>query len=164
MFENTIKLALSNFGLVMFALAIIASFLQWALDHKTNTYEIFFRWIAFLALGLTGIYAFIIHAFFPELGASTIGWANSPFQFEVAVANLGFGILAIFSFRATYGFRLATVLGNTCWLWGDAIGHIYQMITQHNFTLGNAGSWFWLDIIIPLALIICLIKLKPRSN
>ena len=36
------------------------------------------------------------------------------------------------------GFRLATVLGITVWFWGDAAGHIYQMVAKDDFSPGNA--------------------------
>ena len=162
MFASIIQWVFANFGLALFIAALVISMIQWSTHHRISSYEIFFRWIVLMPLGCTAIYAFIMHAFYPDFTAQTIGWANSPFQFEVAMANLGFGVIAILSFWASYGFRLATVIGNACWLWGDAVGHIYQMYSQHNFTTGNAGSWFWMDLIVPLVLIICLSKLKTR--
>jgi hypothetical protein len=33
---------------------------------------------------------------------------------------------------------------------GAAAGHIYQMVTEHNFAPGNAGIIFYMDILIPL--------------
>jgi hypothetical protein len=160
MFANPIGLLLSNFSLAMLILACVFSMIQWATHQKMSTYEILYSWVVLLCVGLSGLYGFIMHAFFPDMAAAAIGWQNSPFQFEVAMANLGFGILGILSFRASYGFRLATVVGNVCWLWGDASGHIYQMVKYHNFTSGNAGSWFWADMIVPLILLFCIIKIK----
>lgn len=159
-----IALVMSNFGLAMLILAIIFTILHLPFGfRKLGYYEILFRWVALFALGFTGIYTFVMHAFFPLISAATIGWANSPFQFEVAMADLALGILGIISFKASYGFRLATVITSMCMLWGDAGGHIYQMLTNHNFSVGNAGSWFWLDILVPLILFICIMKLK-RTN
>lgn len=80
-------------------------------------------------------------------------------KFEVATANLVFGVMAVLAFRANYGFRMANVISNVCWLWGDALGHIRQIITMHNFAIGNAGSWFWVDILLPLILTILIKKL-----
>ena len=31
-----------------------------------------------------------------------------------------------------------------------AAGHVYQMITAHNFAPGNAGIIFWSDVLLPL--------------
>ena len=39
-----------------------------------------------------GLWAFIGHVFFAEQAAASIGWANTPFQYEVGVANLGLGL------------------------------------------------------------------------
>jgi len=158
-----ISLVLANFGVAMLILAGIFILFHRLFSRRTSQYEIIYRWIAFFAVGFTGLYTFILHAFAPDFTAWTIGWPNSPFQFEVAVADLAFGLLAILSFCASYGFRLATVIGVTCWLWGDALGHIYQMVVNNNYTFGNAGSWFWLDILLPIILIICIVKLRPGA-
>jgi len=162
MFESITTFTLANFGLIMLVLALILGAMQWATQQRLPSPEIFYRWVALLPVGLTSIYGFIMHAFFPDYTAGVIGWANSPFQFEVAIANLSIGVIALISNRANYDFRLATVIACTCWFWGDACGHIYQMVAHHNFAPGNAGSWFYLDIIIPIILIACITKLKPR--
>lgn len=163
MISKGISLFFGNLGFILFIIAILIATTSWTVQKikgNGDAADIFFKWVALLPLGITGIYTFLMHGFFPEYTAATIGWPNSPFQYEVAIADLAFGLLGILSFRANYGFRLATVIGSTCWLWGDAIGHIYQMIFHQNFTIGNAGSWFWMDIIIPLVLILCIIKHK----
>jgi len=157
-----IQFALSNFGLSMFALAILFILIHLSLRLKHVSYaEIVYRWMALFALGLTGIYAFIMHVFFSDISAAAIGWATSPFQFEVGMADLAVGLLGVLSFRSHYSFRVATVIAAICILWGDAVGHIYQMIMFQNFNPGNAGSWFALDVIVPAILLLCIIKLKP---
>lgn len=160
---NSIAWILSHFSLVLLIAGVFCAFAQKILqgDRSPSLLELLYRWIAFLGLGINGCYTFVMHGFFPDFTAATIGWQNSPFQYEVAIANLALGLLGLLSFYAGFGFRLAALLGNTCWLWGDAFDHIYQMIAQHNFTLGNAGSWFWMDICIPIVLWICLIIIKP---
>jgi hypothetical protein len=162
MLTTFVSTLLSHFSLTLFLLALLLTVIQWSTHQRLSSYEILFRWTTLLPLGLAGLYGFIMHGFFPDLAAHTIGWSNSPFQFEVAIANLGFGLIGVLAYQASAGFRLATVIANTCWLWGDASGHIYQMITKHNFTSGNAGSWFWMDLIIPMVLMLCLAKLKTR--
>lgn len=162
---NWISLVLSNFDLAMFIVAIFFMLLNRLLTRgRVPGAEIVYRWTAFFAVGVTGIYAFIMHAFFQEITAGAIGWTPSPFEFEVAIANLAFGIMAILSFNASYPFRLATVIGVTIWLWGDSTGHLYQLVKNQNYTMGNVGSWFWMDIYIPLLLIICIVKLKPKKK
>ena len=79
-----------------------------------------------------------------------IGWANSPFQTEVGFASLGFSIVGFLAFRGDRGLRKAAVIGPSIFLLGAAGGHIYQMITAHNFAPGNAGVIFWTDIFLPV--------------
>lgn len=155
---------LQNFSLVMFILAAIFMLIHRIAIGRISEAEIIYRWVALFALGFTCIYAFIMHAFFGEMAASIVGWQPSPFQFEVAMADLAIGVLGVLSFNASFSFRLATVIAATICLWGDAAGHVYQMIQAQNFTIGNAGSWFWMDIIIPLVLIISLIKMKKSRT
>jgi hypothetical protein len=156
--EQVIRYFLGNLGLMMFILALLIIIAQYQFSTLLLA-ELTFRWIALLPLGITGLYTFVMHAFFGNFTAATIGWANSPFQYEVAMANLAVGLIGILAFKASLGFRKAVTIAAICWLWGDGTGHIYQMITTHNFTAGNAGSWFWLDILVPLTLLICLLKL-----
>lgn len=157
-----------NFGLIMLLLSIIIALIDWPIQriyyHQKNGYEVFFRWISFIGLGITGFYSAIMHIFLPHLASSTIGWTNSPFQYEVGIANLAFAVLATLSFNAPFNFRFAMVVGYTIWFWGDALGHIYQMITNHNFASGNAGSWFWIDVIIPFVLVFLISKLKRQES
>jgi hypothetical protein len=158
--------ALSNFDLTMLLCALFFIVFHIILRFKfkyVSVYEIVFRWVILFSLGFTSIYTFVMHAFFPNMAAVVIGWASSPFQFEVAMADLSLGVLGILSFRASYGFRLATVIASMCFLWGDAIGHVKEMIVSNNFNPGNAGSWFWLDMFIPLILLICISRLKPKK-
>ncbi|KTC66262.1 Uncharacterised protein (plasmid) [Legionella adelaidensis] len=157
-----IGLFFANLGLVLFICSLLFILIHRIINKRLLFSEIAYRWISLMPLGLTAIYAFIMHAFFPVFTAATIGWQDSPFQFEVAMANLAIGVIAILSFKASFDFRLATVIASTCWLWGDAVGHIYQMIVHQNFTIGNAGSWFWMDILVPLLLIISLFRLRVQ--
>ncbi|OGT56554.1 MAG: hypothetical protein A3F14_03785 [Gammaproteobacteria bacterium RIFCSPHIGHO2_12_FULL_43_28] len=164
MLADWIQLLLTNFGCTMFFLAILFMFIhRFIVRAKVSEFEIVYRWLALFAVGFTGIYTAYFHIVMPEVAAATIGWQPSPFQFEVGIADFTIGVLAILSFNASFGFRLATVIGVTCWLWGDALGHINQMIKFGNFAPGNAGSWFWMDVLMPLVLLICIAKLKRSA-
>ncbi len=160
MLKDIIAGIFANFGLSMFVVAIVFMLIHRLMDRNEAPSEILYRWFSFFPLGITSIYAFIMHAFFPEFTARTIGWQTSPFQYEVAMACLAIGVIAILSFKASYGFRLATVIAATCWLWGDAIGHIYQIRIHHDIAPGNAGSWLYMDMVLPVILIIAIVKLK----
>ncbi len=80
----------------------------------------------------------------------------------MGIADLVQGVLGLLAFRASRDFRRAATIGVAVWLWGDAIGHVHQMIVAHNFAPGNAGSWFWSDLLVPAVMIVNL-SLADRS-
>ena len=163
--SNLIGIFFENIDLVFFFIAIVFALIQQASNkEKLPSAEIWFRWITLFPIGITAFYSFVMHAFFGDFTAAAIGWSNSPFQYEVAMANLAIAVIAICAFKASYGFRLATVLAVVCWLGGDATGHIYQIIVTHDFAVGNAGSWFWLDVLLPIVMIVLIVKLRKYRN
>ncbi|MBN1283307.1 MAG: hypothetical protein JXA24_06010 [Proteobacteria bacterium] len=108
------------------------------------TYAILFN------IGFAGLAAFYGHAFIPAEAASFIGWpAGSPFQFEVAAANLAFGLLGVLCVWLRSTFRLATIIGYSVFLIGAAYGHIQQMSLAQNYAPGNAGAPLYVDVIAP---------------
>lgn len=159
-----ISLVFTNFALAMFCLAVLFMVMHRLFTRgRVRQEEIVYRWLAVFCLGFTGLYTCVIHAYFPQLGALVSGCTPSAFQFDVAVADLGFAILGIFSFKATYGFRLATVIGNTIWLWGVAIGMVLNCLSGAPFNPVVINSWLGLDILVPLILLICISRLKPAA-
>ena len=101
---------------------------------------------------------FRLARFFGKLAASFIGWEDSPFQLEVGFASLGFAAVGLLAFRGSFDFRLAAIVGPAGFLWGATAGHVYQMITAHNFAPGNAGVIFYSDILVPIVgfIFLCL--------
>src|SRR5262249_42285703 len=75
---------------------------------------------------------------------------HSIFQLEVGFASLGFALVGLLAFRGSFDLRLAAIVGPAGFLWGAAGGHVYQMITAHNFAPGNAGVIFYSDILVPM--------------
>jgi hypothetical protein len=102
------------------------------------------------AVGFMYLYNFVVHTVFAETSAAFIGWADSPFQYEVGYASLGFALAAIIAHRSNFTARLVAVVGPSMFLWGAAAGHIYQIIKTKNFSPGNAGVVLWTDIILPV--------------
>ncbi|NLV28203.1 MAG: hypothetical protein GXY48_13760 [Methanomicrobiales archaeon] len=117
--------------------------------------EILLSWIFLVIVGLGGIWAFIGHTMFADNVAASIGWpSGNPFQQEVALANLAIGILGILSFRITGSFRVATIIAYSIFMFGAGIGHIWQIRTTGNMAVNNAGPILWMDLLVPLVLII----------
>lgn len=152
--ENVIAIFISQFPIIMTVFSLCLGVIGTL--RKTNRFaaDIFLGYLFFFAVGLSGLWGFILHAFFPEMAAKFIGWANSPFQFEVAVANLGMGLVGVFGLYASKPYRIAGTIYTTCFLWGAAYGHVVQMIKANNFAPGNAGAIFYNDLFLPLFLIL----------
>jgi len=159
--ENSVSLLassiMSHFPSTMTGIAIILAIITttW-FKHDRACSDIFLSRLMFFAVGLTGLWGFILNLFFQNIAAQYVGWSPSPFQFEVAVANLGLGIAGICGVCASRDYRVATTIFTTCFLWGTAAGHIREMMTTHNFALGHAGMIFYNNLIVPLLLIVFL--------
>lgn len=162
--QNEFPWLMNNLGVSLFIFAAIISFLHKCGRWRMPTSEIIYRWFVLLPVGFGLIYSFIMHAFYPAYTAALIGWPDSPFQTEVATASLGIGLIAILSFNASAGFRWAAVISILCFMWGDAWAHLYKQVMQHNFTFSGACSCIWLDLLMPLILLLSLISLKSRSQ
>jgi hypothetical protein len=145
---------LGNFTLTFLVIGLIVSGLAVIRARKpitaTVVVEALFAYFLLFSIGVSFFYNFVIHTFFGELAASLIGWEDSPFQLEVGFASLGFATVGFLAFRRSFDLRLAAVVGPALFLWGAAGGHVYQMITAHNFAPGNAGIIFYTDILIPI--------------
>ncbi len=150
----TITFVLSNFSLSCLVLGLlVASVLVARKPRPLSRAEVgdaFLSLYCLLPVGVGMLYNFVMHVFFSAMIAEFIGWPDSPFQYEVGYASLGFGVVGLLAFRGGSGLRVAAVVGPACFLLGAAGGHVYQMVHANNFSPGNAGSVFWTDIFIPL--------------
>ena len=131
-----ITFVLSNFPLTFFVIGVLVSLvaIAWSpapLDAATIV-EKLISWHVFFALGVTYLYNFVFHVFFGKMAAAFIGWADSPFQFEVGMASLGFSAVAFTAAFRSFDLRLAAILGSSLFLLGAAAGHVYQMVTERN--------------------------------
>lgn len=148
---------LGSFPLFLTALALILYLFSWTGEALT-------RYLLLLPIGLGGLWGFILHAFFPDFAASHIGWPSSPFQYEVAMANLGLGIAGIVGFRKSWDYALAVTLVVACFLGGTAYIHIVEIFGMEDFAPGNVGTILYSDFLIPLLLAISLCYWKREAQ
>lgn len=141
--------------------ALAHLFLSKTPKTKNRVIEIFLMYTLVVMVGFTSIWAFLGHAFMANQIAAYIGWsAGSPFQFEVAVANLSYGILGILCFKFRDNFWTATVVAFTTFYWGAAYGHIMDIINHANYAAGNAGVVLYFDLLLPVVLIVLLLAYR----
>jgi uncharacterized protein DUF6790 len=125
------------------------------------------RYVFLFPLGVQGLWAFVGHVFFAKQAAASIGWATSPFQYEVGVANLGLGLACIYAAFKGFEARVAAGTVATCFLLGAGIGHIRDIVTTGNLASGNAGPIMLTDFLTPIAVFTLLFfasdRWKPKS-
>jgi hypothetical protein len=134
---------LGKLGPILFGLALLLGLVSAGPAGRATG---LLSWILLLPMGLGSLYAGAMHIGFPEIAARFIGWEPSPFQFEVGVANVAVGATSLLAFRASRSFRRPAVVTGAVWLFGDAVGHVEQILNAANFAPGNAGpysGWMW---------------------
>lgn len=149
--------AISSIPIVLYIAALGLGIVGISLPFASGALSPLAQWMLVLSLGVQSLWSAFCHAFMTERVARSIGWEPSPFQHEIAGANLGIGLSAI----------TAAVLGPTAawavfvmaasFLWSAASVHIRDMARSGNFAINNAGPIFWWDILTPLTLLIILI-------
>jgi Family of unknown function (DUF6790) len=149
------------FGVYLLAIALAVLVHWYAAGRPRNgdrVIEIALLYLLVIGAGVSGIVAFIGHAFYADSTARSIGWApGSPFQFEIAVTNLSYGILGLMCIRWRGPFWLATGVGTAVLLLGCNYGHLYQAIVHNNYSPDNYGTINLFEIIWPAAVLILLI-------
>jgi hypothetical protein len=154
MIRTLIVLVVSNYFLTFLIIGLLFAAIALARHRGPLTGDIvvekLLAWHVFWSIGVSYLCNFIFHGFFGELAASFIGWADSPFQLEVATASLGFSAVGFLAAFRSFDLRLAAIVGPGLFTLGAAAVHVREMIDQHNFAPGNAGVVFYMDIAIPL--------------
>lgn len=152
--HSGIRFVLANYPLTFFVVGVLFSMFAIARQPKpvgaSTIVDRLLSWHVFWAVGVFNFYNFVMHGLFGEMAAAFIGWADSPFQFEVAAASLGFSVVGFFAAFRSFDLRLAAIVGQGIFMLGAAVIHIKHMVTEHNFAPGNAGIIFYMDIFIPI--------------
>jgi hypothetical protein len=143
---GVIAFVLGNFTLTFLVLGLIASAIALAFKPQWTfpvVVEALFAYFLLFSIAISYFYNFVFHVFFGEMAAKFIGWPDSPFQLEVGFASLGFAVIGLLAFKGSRDMRIAAVVGPTCFLWGAAGGHIYQMDASKNPSESRADLIHW---------------------
>jgi hypothetical protein len=124
------------------------------------TYLIYFL---FFYVGVMGVFTAYAHVFRPMQTSASIGWATSPYEYEVGMADLTVGVLGVLCLWFRGNFWLATAIANAVWLLGDAIGHLREVTLHNNHAANNSGIFLYAEIITPL-LILFLALYNHRTS
>ncbi|ONI83154.1 hypothetical protein ALI144C_16765 [Actinosynnema sp. ALI-1.44] len=147
----------TSFPLIFPAVAVIGAWIRTRHSpSRQAALETWQRWWAISAVGVGSGWMVLAFLGAPDMMATTIGFTRTPFMFEIAFANLG---LAVMGFRAasataTARERITVGLGAGMFLWGAAIGHVYQWFANGDHAPGNTGGILVVDILMPAVMII----------
>ncbi|MFG1302425.1 DUF6790 family protein [Xanthobacter sp. V3C-3] len=149
MIADAIHLVLTNVPVLLFVLALVFA----SLSRSGAPAEHYLSWILLLSVGFQGIWAGTTHVFLPQTAAAFIGWQPSPFQYEIGIADLALGIVAVVSFWQSRDFKAAVVLITCLTYVGLAIGHVRQVLTTGDHAPGNFGMLLILTVLVPVVMI-----------
>ena len=148
---------ISSFPVLCYCVALVLGFLEIPQPLGSAELTPLLQWMLSVGLGLPSLWAALSHAAFSERVAASIGWAPSPFQKEIAGANLGIGLGAVAASELGPEAAWAMTIMAAGFLWSAASVHIADMVRRRNFAINNAGPIFWWDMITPLTLFIALL-------
>ncbi|MFF7250096.1 DUF6790 family protein [Embleya sp. NPDC008237] len=146
----------SAFPLFWVLLAVVGALLRTRRSpSRRAALETWQRWWAVAALGCGSLWMTVAFLVGPGTMADTIGFTRSPFQFEIAFANLGLAVMGLraASRSATPRERVTIGLGAGMFLWGAAVGHVHQWFAQGDHEPGNTGGVLIADILLPAVMI-----------
>lgn len=153
----------------LFVLALVFTFGTVAYKKEWNLpkfAEIFLGYVLFINVGVMGFLAAYAHVFMGPQTALLIGWKpGSPFQFEMGMANLSYGVLGILSICIRGRFWDAVAIGWSVLLLGCFVGHLISYYIFHNTAPYNIGVFLWFnDLFLPLLVLATLIYLRFRTK
>src|SRR5271156_1656626 len=110
-------------------------------------------YLLFIYVGLMGLFTAYYHVFRPIEASASIGWATSPYEYEVGMADLTVGVLGVLCLVFRGEFWLATAIADAVWLLGDAVGHIREMVVHNNHAEYNAGKVLAFELAMPVLIL-----------
>ncbi len=151
--QAIIKWVLTNFFLWPAVVAIIIGSLQ--KSTHLNRSALILKQLLLWFGGIVFLYSGSMHLFFANFTAQKIGWANSPFQFEVGLANFSAALICLMAyFRPHRYYWLATIFSLIIFSSGAGFGHVYQLLYYHNHAASNSGTILYADIFVPLIMLV----------
>jgi hypothetical protein len=157
---TTFAIRIFLFTLFPLILALIVKQIDKSVDTKTRFYELTLVFLFGIGVAGSGVFNFFAHFFVSDVVANSIGWEpGSPFQLEVAFANLALGGLGVIAAGRRDGFREATVIAATVFSVGATVVHLMDIVAAGNLAPGNTIQNFG-NILKPFLLIWFLRKLR----
>ena len=144
---------IGNYMTTLFVVGLIVAAVQVLRMRERSSAAVsgtYLNMFVFWAIGCAQVVNFVMHSVFGDFAAKTIGWAQSPFQMELALSSLGVGVMGfiLYSARSAFRGKVALVVATVIFGWGAALGHVYQLVVNHDTAVNNTGLLLWSDIVI----------------
>ena len=129
---------------------------------RARTYEVVLMYAVGI-IGFTGIVGFFVHTLGADAAAESIGWpVGSPFQQEVAGANLAIGVIGFLGFWRR-DFWLPFLLAKAIFASAAGVVHVGDIVANGNLAPNNAGLILVADFLVPIAML-ALYALMVRAR
>ncbi|WP_440708964.1 DUF6790 family protein [Herbiconiux sp. YIM B11900] len=152
--STVLTAVIGNYLISCFVLGLIVAavkVLRWKGHRSAAVVSGFFvNEFIFYALGVAFTVNFVMHSVFGDYVAKTIGWAQSPFQLELAFSSLGFALVCflVYSRKAQFRAKVGVIVAAVIFGFGAAGGHIYQTVVNADYAVNNTGLLLIGDIVI----------------
>ncbi len=110
------------FQLVFALIAVIAASLHIAFSRRRRgsravIIETYLLYLFVIYVGLMGVLTAYAHVFRPMQTSASIGWATSPYEYEVGMADLTVGVLGFLclGFRGNFWWPRRSPMLSGCW-------------------------------------------------
>lgn len=143
------------FMLTLVLITIVVHILFMKQRSAKKIIEITLLYLLVIGVGAGALVAGFMHVFNGPATAQMIGWQpGSPFQYEVGVADMAFGLICVLCVFFRGSFWLAAIIANSFFLIGCMAGHLRSLAESGNLAAYNIGPNIIIaDLILPLVLI-----------
>ncbi len=144
-------------GVIVMALALIAATVHLFVSRKQRTgvraLDLYLLYTLVVGVGVGYLFAGLGHLLMADRIAEQLGWATgSPFQTEVGLYDVAFGVLGICCIWLRREWWYATAVGVTVFSVGAGINHVRLLLGTGGSGSLNAGSVLP-DLIVPVLLV-----------
>jgi len=129
--------------------------------------DLYLLYTLVVGVGAGYLFAGLSHLLFADRIAEQLGWATgSPFQIEVGLYDVAFGVLGICCIWFRDQWWYATALGMSVFAGGAAINHVRDLVAQGDSSALNSASVL-ADLLVPAILVVLFIvrwRLERRTT
>jgi hypothetical protein len=165
--ENLVNFLIVYINLWSPILVLLVGLFSWSAYRRGGgqvVTEKMLSWYSFFCIGLLSLQSFTMDIFYPEQLAKEAGLAASAFQYDIGTGDLVFVILGLVgAISKNYGFRTATIIGYTIWLWSESLKHIYLVNVLNTNTAFFNGPTAYIDVGLPILGIILLLASRKQT-